>query len=222
MFHLLIVNAVYMVHQSNVLRSSEELNTWLKCGFNGSETFEDVCNVFHPAISSMRDYMKHIRNIPLISSFFKVHCHQDENIFMVSLIMSLECFETYVNSITTYEGDMSYSSHDNNFLPNKNSETLVAEAVVDEEIPYNIDIKGKHMRNTTMVDRELIEKMYHNAFRVAETGNQGKGLPPPMSRRVTQKKKMDSYLLCEFQDAEDKTYFMKWLPLEDAIEVIIH
>ena len=90
------------------------------------------------------------------------------------------------------------------------------------EIPYNIDIKGKHMRNTTTVDRELIENMYHNAFRVAETGNQGKGLPPPMSRRVTQKKKMDSYLLCEFQDAEDKTYFMKWLPLEDAIEVSSH
>jgi hypothetical protein len=153
--------------------------------------------------------------------------------------MSLECFETYVNSITAYEGDMSYSSHDNNFLPNNNSETFVAESVVDEEMPYNsetfvaesvvdeempynMDIKGKQMRNTTMVDRELIEKMYHNAFRVAETGNQGKGLPPPMSLRVMQKKKMDSYLLCEFQDADDKTYFMKWLPLEDAIEVIIH
>jgi hypothetical protein len=59
----------------------------------------------------------------------------------------------------------------------------------DKEIPNDNAIKGNFVKNTTIVDKEQIEKIYRSAFKVAESGDQGKGLPSPMSRCVEQKKK---------------------------------
>jgi hypothetical protein len=229
MFHLLIVNAVYIVAECKVLSNSEELSnaktymrSWVKKGLNGSETFTDVCLIFHPEISCIEDYVNYITKIPLIPSFFAVKYQQNKDVLMVSLIMSLECFETYVSSLTAYDEFMGTKHHESNLLQSNNTPTMFTEAIDEEEVPYDNPIEDYHVINNTIVDRELVEKMYRNAFNVAENGNQGKGLPPPMSRRVKQKKKKDSYFLCEFQDAEDKTYFRKWLSFVDTIEVIRH
>ena len=228
MFHLLIVNAVYVVYESKIVSSSDKFNmakanmiSWVKNGFNGGETFEDVCKICHPAIMSIQDYMNHITKLPLISSLFKVCYQEEEKVFMVSLIMSLECFETYVNSITADDRHIGTPEHEYTMLQNGNDGSL-DQAYDDVDNPYENAIHVNNATNTSIVDKELIKNMYRNAFKVAESGNQGKGLPAPISRCVKQKKKKSSYLLCEFQDSEDKTYFMKWLTLDDAIKVILH
>jgi hypothetical protein len=80
--------------------------------------------------------MKHIRKIPLIPSFFKVN-YQQCKFFMVSLIMSLECSEIYVNSIMAYGGNMDTSDHESTLLQNNKNTISVAEAYDNKEIPYD-------------------------------------------------------------------------------------
>jgi hypothetical protein len=48
---------------------------------------------------------------------------------------------------------------------------MFTEAIDEEEVPYDNPIEDYHVINNTIVDRELVEKMYRNAFNVAENGN---------------------------------------------------
>jgi hypothetical protein len=152
-----------------MITAKENIICWVKHGFNGCETFEDVCKMCHPAISSFQDYMKHIRKIPPIPSFFKVNYQQDVKVFMVSLIMSLECFETYVNSITAYDTNMDTPDHEYTMLQNNNYATSVAEAYGDKEISYGNAINVNYVTNPPILDKELNERMYRNAFNFSAT-----------------------------------------------------
>jgi hypothetical protein len=218
-------------------------------GFVGKETFEVVAKKGLKDITTVQDYITFILKIPLISSLFKVKYQYNSDTFMISLLMTLECFQCYTTSINVNDALCStleivehnigvMPEHDTLKVPGKNIyDGTSNDYVTCEEISVMQDMNDftnndatnndfllgtaeSEIHNTTnAVDSEFIELMYSNAFHLAYCGNLGKPLAPPLERRTRQKKTKQSYLLCEFQNIEDKTIFMKWLSKVDSIKV---
>jgi hypothetical protein len=100
-FHLLMCSAISVVMDSYEAQGNpftlhnSELLIWKKCNFNGSETWSFVCEALRPYVTKLNQYIRFVMVIPSIKSFLKVLHFEDYDRYIVSTLMSLECFMKY-------------------------------------------------------------------------------------------------------------------------------
>jgi hypothetical protein len=103
-FHALMTHAVDIIGESflsrnnQLSRKNDPLLRWLMCTLNGTESFREVCETMVPKLTSLQDYMVRLLTIPSMKSFIKVVQKSGSNKYLISLVMSLDCFLTYHKS----------------------------------------------------------------------------------------------------------------------------
>ena len=160
-FHLYIVNAVQVIAESfyqdsnSNRKDNSHLKNWVGCGFKGDESFEVVGQKLRLKLSRIADYVNYIMKLPQISSLIRVQNGKYQKGLMVSLLMSLNCFERLL-----MECDKSY------VVPNDNSKQgRTSSATETEEDKYVLEAwkktfynvygqKFKGMSNTTLINQE--------------------------------------------------------------------
>jgi len=107
-FHALMTHAVDIIGESFLSKSNtlsknnDALMRWLMCTLNGTETFKEVCELMVPKLTSLQDYMVRLLRIPSMKSFIKVVQKSGTNKYLISFVMSLDCFLTYHKSSFCY------------------------------------------------------------------------------------------------------------------------
>jgi hypothetical protein len=78
---------------------NKSLSSWLSYSFTGTETFEEVSDATAFNISSLQHYINHLLCIPTMKLFIKVVHKNGTTKYLISLIVSLECFKIHTTSV---------------------------------------------------------------------------------------------------------------------------
>ena len=148
-----IKNSFYNECNSN-RKDNSHLKNWVDCDFKGDETFESVGSKLWVKLSRIGDYINYILKLPQMNSLICVKNGKYQKGLMISLLMSLSCFEKLIE-----ESDKSYVvAMENNKKGNIGSATDTQEdkylLEAWKKTFYNVyGPKFQGMSNTTLIDQ---------------------------------------------------------------------
>jgi len=101
-FHSVMMKAVASVwdaYDSSVAKDSEgflsNIRKWMTCSFTGEETYNTMSEKLSSHITNVCDYVALISEMPYMNLLFSIHDEQPFHYVMVSILMTLECFEKF-------------------------------------------------------------------------------------------------------------------------------
>jgi hypothetical protein len=175
--------------------------------------------------------------IPGMKSFLQVIAFEQHDRYVVSLLMSLGSFVKYnLDTFCHYDLDVDISGFTAHSLASgcgrcqDNCNMLESVKNHDKTCLYYLKIlpfshEVQKLRDEKAAEKELLQgaviHMYETVIHKAEEGNGCVVLPPPKIKYCSQRKKMDSFLLCEFCNVANNKLFHVWLNKVQAVNVSI-
>jgi hypothetical protein len=91
-------------------------------------------------------------------------------------------------------------------------------------LPFSYEVQK--VRDDKETEKELLQgaviHMYETIIHIAEEGNGCIVLLPPTMKYCSQRKKLDSFLLCEFCNVVNNDLFSVWLNKVEAVNLTYH
>lgn len=240
-FHLLMCTAIVSVLESYettdnpFMAFNKQLLIWKRCSFTGSETWKEVRCALGSNITNLHQYIRFVMVIPRMKSFLQVIAFEQHDRYVVSLLMSLGCFVKYnLDTYCHYDLDVDICGFTAHSLASgcgrcqDNYNMLESDKNHDKACSYYLKIlpfshEVQKVRDEKAAEKELLQgaviHMYETVIHKAEEGNGCVVLPPPKIKYLSQRKKMDSFLLCEFSNEANNKLFHVWLNKVQAVNV---
>jgi hypothetical protein len=240
-FHLLMYTAIASVLESYEAKDNpftshnSQLLIWKCFNFKGCETWNDVrCSLAH-YVTNLSQYIIFVMVIPGIKSFLRVIQHEEKKVYMFSTLLSLECFMKYNKDMFChYDLDIDICGFTAHSLASgcprckDNYHMLSSNKQHDKVCSYYTKILPNSYAIQQLLDDKSAElgllqaaviNMYEAVIRHAEDGNGCVVLPPPTMTYTTQRRKKNSFMLCECSNALNKDSFSVWLSKVETVNV---
>jgi hypothetical protein len=207
-FHLLMCTAIASIlefHDSQenpFMMHNRSLLIWKCCTFTGSESWKVVQCALQNNVSVMYQYIHFVMLIQGMKSFIKVLGHQERDRFMLSTLMSLDCFIKYnLDNFCHYDVDVDICGFTAHSLAmgcdrcEDNYNLLVSDKHHVYNCSYYLKIQPyshyvQVVRDEKETKKELLQgaviKIYQTIIRQAEEGNGCMVLPPPPMKYCSQ------------------------------------
>lgn len=176
--------------------------------------------------------------IPNMKMFLKVLGHEDYDRYILCTQMSLECFMKYnMDIFCHYDLDVDvcgFTAHsvatgckrcEDNYNMLSSDKEHDSTCTYYNNICPHYSALGK-TRDDKAMEKEYLEgavvQMYKNALTRAENGDGCVNIRPPMMNYCSQRRRHDSFLLCEFNNPVNNEIFSVWLSKVEVVNVSIN
>ncbi len=240
-FHLLMYTAIASVLESYEAKDNpftshnSQLLIWQRCNFKGCETWNEVQYALAHYVTNLSQYIVFVMVIPGIKSFLRIIQHEEKKVYIFSTLLSLESFMKYnQDTFCHYDLDIDICGFTAHSLASgcprckDNYHKLSSNKQHDKDCSYYTKILPNSYAIQQLVDDKYHElgllqaaviNMYEAVIRNAEDGNGCVVLPPPTMTYTTQRRKKNSFMLCEFSNALNNDLFSVWLSKVETVNV---
>lgn len=240
-FHLLMCTAIasvmesYEAEKNPFMTHKKQLLIWKRCSFHGSESWKVVRSALGNNVTTLHQYIRFVMIIPGMKTFLKVLGQEEHDRFILCLLMSLDCFMKFnLDIFCHYDLDVDicgFTAHslasgckrcEDNYNMLDSDKHHASDCSYYTKIqPYSHEVQK--VRDEKATEKELLEgaviNMYQTIIRHAEEGNGCVVLPPPTIKYCSQRRQMDSFLLCDFCNVSNNDLFSVWLNKVQAVNV---
>jgi hypothetical protein len=240
-FHLLMCTAIasvlesYEAEDNPFLSHNTQLLIWKRCDFKGGETWNEVCFRLSHYVTTLTQYIHFVMVIPGIKSFIRIIQCEEKKVYVFCTLMSIETFMKYNQDIFChYDLNVDVCGFTAHSLANgcsrckDNYQMLPSNLQHDKDCSYFTKIQPNSSAVQQLIDdksREMgllqaaVVTMYETVIQHAEDGNGFTMLPPPTMKYTTQRRRKNSFLLCEFSNVVNNTLFSVWLSKVETVNV---